>query len=48
MAVHLWKSMNLDTFWAHFSKNSIKNSSCIDFFKYICLNIAGWGKQRNT
>ena len=23
ISVHLWKSMNLDTFWAHFGKNSI-------------------------
>ena len=34
MAVHLWKSMNLDTFWANFRKNCIYNIGFID-----CLNI---------
>ena len=31
MAIHLWKSMNLDTFWVHFGKNSIQNSGFMDF-----------------
>ena len=47
MAVHLWKSMNLDTFWDHFGKIAFK-ITILQIFKYICLNKAGWGKQRNT
>ena len=47
MAVHLWKSMNLDTFWEHFGKNCIKKT-ILQIFWYICLNIAGSGKQSNT